>query len=109
MLMTRYHSSSCGSWEQGEWLQNDEIDSLIEQAVATVDIDERFKKYAEVQHKIVELCPTIWLFDQAERRAYQASYVYWPTAESAKAGEINSTVMGYHQYVHDMLVYPDRR
>lgn len=109
MLMTRYHSSSCGTWEQGEWLQNDEIDSLIEQAIATVNIDDRFEKYSEIQHKIVELCPTIWLFDQAERRAYQASYVYWPTAESAKAGEINSTVMGYHQYVHDMKVYPDRR
>ena len=25
-LKSRYHSSSCGSWEQMEWLQSDKID-----------------------------------------------------------------------------------
>lgn len=109
MLMTRYHSSSCGTWEQCEWLQNDEIDKMIEDALATVDKEERFRKYAVIQEKIVDLCPTIWVMDRAERRAYQEDYVYWLAAEYAKEGKVRVSIMGYDQYVHDMKVYPKKR
>jgi len=109
MLTTRYHSSSCGTWEQMEWLQDPEIDRMIEDALATVDEEERFAKYAEIQQRIVDLCPTIWLFDQAEKRAYQAHYIYWPAAERARAGEISCSVMGYDLYAHDMRIYPEKR
>jgi len=109
MLMTRYHSSSCGTWEQMEWLQNKDIDRMIEDALATLDQTERFAKYAEIQKKIVDLCPTIWLFDQAEKRAYQAAYIYWPAAERAKTGVVSCAVMGYDEYAHDMKVFPEKR
>ncbi|MGE5577158.1 MAG: ABC transporter substrate-binding protein [Syntrophothermus sp.] len=109
MLSTRYHSSSAGTWEQMEWLQDKEIDKMIEDALATVDQAQRFAKYAKIQKKIVELAPTIWLFDQAERRAYQANYIVWPTAERASTGKIFTSVMGYDQYAHDMKVYPEKR
>ncbi len=109
MLMSRYHSSSCGTWEQMEWLQDENIDRLIEDALATVDINERFEKYAKAQKAIFDLCPTIWLFDQAEKRAYQSAYIYWPTAERALKKETGCLPMGYDQYVHDMKVYPEKR
>lgn len=109
VLMGRYHSSSCGTWEQGEWLQDPEIDALIEDALATIDEAERFAKYGEIQMRLTELCPTLWLFDQAERRAYQAAYIYWPTAEAARAGEVWTLPAGYWLYVHDMKIDPAKR
>jgi len=109
MLKTRYHSISTGTWEQMEWVQDDELDAQIEDALATTDEIERFKKYSEIQKKIIEFCPTIWIFDQAERRAYQASYVYWPTADMVKRGQTFINPMGYNNYVHDMKVFPEKR
>lgn len=106
MLTTRYSSSSCGTWEQMEWLQDKQIDALIEDSLTTLDKKARFAKYAAIQKKIADLCPTVWLFDQAEWRAYQAAYIDWPAAKRAKAGEISCPIMGYDEYFHDMKVYP---
>jgi peptide/nickel transport system substrate-binding protein len=109
MLETRYHSKSQGTWEQCEWLGSPEIDKDIEDALATVDRDERFEKYGEIQHKLVELAPTIWLADQALQFGYQAAYVVWPVAEAIKAGEPCSPPMGYNFYIRDMKVFPEKR
>ncbi|HHY96033.1 MAG TPA: ABC transporter substrate-binding protein, partial [Firmicutes bacterium] len=70
ILKARYHSSSCGTWEQCEWLQDKEIDNLIDKALSTTDREQRFALYHEIQKKLVDLSPTLWLFDQAEMRAY---------------------------------------
>ena len=109
MLTTRYSSSSCGTWEQMEWLQNKQIDAQIEDSLTTLDRDARFAKYAVIQKEIVDLCPTIWLIDQAEWRAYQAAYIDWPAANLAKAGKIGTPIMGYDEYFHDMKVFPSKR
>lgn len=109
ILTTRYHSSSTGTWEQMEWLQSKDIDRMIEDALSTVDETARFAKYSEIQKKIVDLCPTIWLFDQAEKRAYQSAYILWPAAERAKTGTVSCAVMGYDEYAHDMKVFPEKR
>jgi len=109
MLETRYHSKSQGTWEQCEWLGMPDIDAAIEDALATVDREERFKKYAAIQETLVELAPTIWLADQAQEFGYQEAYLMWPLAERIKAGEPTSAVMGYSHYVHDMKVYPEKR
>lgn len=95
ILSSRYHSSSTGTWEQAEWLQNDEIDKMIEDALATVDKDERFDKYYKIQEKLVELAPTAWLVDNVQRHIYQSKYVYWPIAEETKKGNIVSLPTGY--------------
>lgn len=109
MLMSRYDSSSCGTWEQMEWLQDKNIDSMIEGALATTDQTQRFEKYAKAQEAIYDLCPTIWLFDQAEKRAYQKAYISWPTADRAVKGENSCVLMGYDEYAHDMKVFPEKR
>lgn len=108
MLETRYHSKSTGTWEQAEWLKDPEIDAAIEDALSTIDQEERFAKYRAIQEKIVELAPTIWVFDQAEKRAYQEDYLYWPGVELTKAGKPVSAVMGYNFYYHDYKVFPEK-
>lgn len=108
MLESRYHSSSCGTWEQGEWLQDANLDKAIEESIQTIDQAERFKKYRAIQAQIVDLCPTIWLFDQAEKAAYQKAYISWPAADDALAGKPANQVMGYNFYFRDFKVFPDK-
>jgi len=104
LLESRYHSSSAPTWEQNEWLLDEKFDSMLEEALATVDRKERFERYAEIQHYIVDLCPSIFLFDQVEKHAYQAAYVDWPAAR----GEVNP-VMGYNMAARFIKVYPEKR
>ena len=109
ILETRYHSKSQGTWEQCEWLGSDEMDKAIEDALATVDQDERFAKYAKIQEDLVELAPTIWLADQAQEFAYAEDVLEWPLAIRIAAGEPTSAVMGYTHYMHDVKVHPEKR
>jgi len=81
MLQQRYHSQSTGTWEQNEWLQDPTIDAMINDAVATVDRAERFQKYAKIQQTLMSIYPSVFLFDQNERRAYYADYIDWYAAK----------------------------
>ena len=108
-LKTRYSSSSCGTWEQMEWLQSPAIDALIEDALSTTDRVKRFDKYKKIQVVINDLCPTIWVLDAIEKRACQTGYVDWNPYLFLKEGKTFVYPMGYSLYVHDMKVYPDKR
>lgn len=102
ILKTRYSSSSTGSWEQMEWLQDSEIDALIDDALITVDEQERNNKYKEIEKKLIDLCPTIWLFDAASTMAYRSSYIkVWPSIDMYNAGEQFIYSMGYGNYFRD--------
>jgi len=90
LIESRYHSSSAPTWEQNEWLLDPELDALIERSIATVDRTERFALYAQIQHTIVDLCPSIFPFEDVERHAYRSDRIVWPAAE----GEVNP-IMGY--------------
>lgn len=108
MLESRYHSRSCGTWEQGEWLQDPEIDAMIEDAIASIDPKERFQKYYAVQEKIVELSPTLWLLEQAVKQAYRSDYIVFPAEEDVKRGKLCNPVMGYNFYYRDFKVFPEK-
>ncbi|MFQ6123733.1 MAG: ABC transporter substrate-binding protein [Candidatus Heimdallarchaeota archaeon] len=93
ILESRYHSKSAATWEQNEWLLNETIDAMIEDALGTVDTQERYKKYQDIQEVIAEMCPSIFLFENVAKSAYQSYYVEWPTA---KGPEYWNAVMGYN-------------
>ncbi len=96
VLRTRYHSNSTGSWEQMEWLQDAEIDAMIDDALITVDQDVRVQKYKEISKKIVDLSPTVFLFDAATNTAYRSNYLLkWLSFDKQMAGEIVLFPMGY--------------
>ena len=65
-----------------EWLQDEKLDEMIEEALATVDDAERFAKYSEIQWYIYDLCPTIWGFNWLEKRAVQSGYVDWNSLQA---------------------------
>ena len=81
LLQARYHSVTAGTWEQTEWLLDSVFDEMIEDAFATIDKEERFAKYREASRYIVDLCPSIFLLETPECRAYQAAYMDWPAAK----------------------------
>jgi peptide/nickel transport system substrate-binding protein len=90
MLQQRYHSSTAPTWQQNEWLLDDDFDAAITDALATVDPDERFAKYRDLQDQIADIAPSLYLYDQLEKHAV-ADRVEW-------APEDNSAVMGYQIY-----------
>jgi peptide/nickel transport system substrate-binding protein len=93
LLKVRYHSDAAPTWSQNEWLLDEELDQMIDDALVTVDEEARYAKYRDLQDYIVELCPSLFLYDQVQKHAYQSAYVDWPAAR----GEV-IPVMGYHQY-----------
>ncbi len=108
-LKTRYHSSSCGSWEQMEWVQDPVLDKMIDDSLSITDRDERFKKYAEIQKYIYDLCPTVWVFNWIEKRAFQSGYMDWPVYDYVSEGKEYLMPMGFAQYARNMKVYTDKR
>ncbi|MFO8153607.1 hypothetical protein [Thioalkalivibrio sp.] len=80
LLKVRYHSDAAPTWSQNEWLLDDELDAMIDDSLTTVDTEERYAKYRELQDYIMDLCPSLFLYDQVEKHAYQADYVDWYTA-----------------------------
>jgi len=108
MLSLRYHSRTCGSFDQGEWLQNPEIDAMIDDAIATLDQKERFQKYYVIQEKIMELCPTIFIGEQSFRYAYRSDYIVYPVVEAIKQGKPYPQFMGYDFYFRDFKVTPEK-
>jgi peptide/nickel transport system substrate-binding protein len=104
MLSSRFHSSSAPTWEQNEWLLDSKIDAMIDDAIATIDMGERYRKYEEIQKKINDLQPSLHLFEQAQKHPYQASYVEWPATTGEKI-----PVMGYDFAANLISVYPERK
>ena len=102
MLEARYHSAAAASWEQNEWLLDPVLDAMIEDALETVDTAERLAKYGELQEYIMDLCPSLFIYDYSVTVAMQ-DYVDWPAMEDPS--EV-SAVMGYNYVVRLWQVSP---
>ena len=108
VLESRYHSRTCGTFYQAEWLQDPEIDAMIENAVTIINKKERFQKYYAIQEKIAELCPTLWLFELPVKQVYRSDYVVFPIAEALKEGKLCKPIIGYDSYYRDFKVFPEK-
>jgi len=93
LLEARYHSRTANTWQQNEWLQDDNIDQLIDDSLAEPDIDERFALYEQIQNEIMDMYPSLFLHTQFSRHAYQ-DYVTWPHAENPE--EYAVPTIGYN-------------
>jgi peptide/nickel transport system substrate-binding protein len=98
MYQQRYSSSTAGTWQQVEWLQDTALDAKITDALATLDQNERFAKYAEIQKELEDRAVSLWIYDQIDKHAYRTC-VDLPTVR----GE-TSHVMGYDFFLADIGV-----
>ena len=80
MLLGKYHSSSVGTVSQNEWLRNATIDAMIDDAIATLNETERFAKYEGIQRAIMDICPTMFIYDYKIVECIQ-DYVSIPSFE----------------------------
>jgi len=69
MFFTQYDSKAAGTWASLEWLQNPDIDALIEKARGTGDPKEQATIYKDLQHKLVDLQPDAFLETQVIQHA----------------------------------------
>ena len=97
-LNTLLHSGNA-TWEKMSWVQDDELDSMIDEALAIIDTDERVAAYKGIQEYVADVCPMIPLVQSPERLCYQASYM-----------EFNPSIplQGYSFVLRDIKVYPEK-
>ena len=87
LLINRYHSKQALTWWQNEALLNTTLDTAMEDTLKTIDYDTRMAKYKAIQTDIVNICPTIFMFQAISYRAYP-NYV---TVPYVKYGEFEKT------------------
>ena len=91
------------------WAGSEELDAKIADAIGTIDIAQREQKYVALQEEFMKDVPTIPLFEQNFRYAYQSAYLEWGAAERAKAGEqAVPAMMGYNLLLTDMKLNLDK-
>ena len=69
MFFTQYHSASAGTWASMEWLQDPEIDSMIDAARATGDVAEQAEIYKALQAELAERMVSVPLLAQTVQHA----------------------------------------
>lgn len=90
-LYSMYHSKAVGTWMSTEWLQDPEVDRLIELERVTLDPKKRVDIMNELQHMIVDLSPDIFVYVMPLRAAVQ-NYL---------KGFTPRPVMSFYYYYHD--------
>jgi peptide/nickel transport system substrate-binding protein len=99
-FVSQLRTKTAGTWENMNWVNDSALDALIDNALATVDIDSRAEAYRKIQEYCAERFTFVPLTETPERIVYQASYV-----------DLNPQIglQGFSFYLRDIKVYPDRR
>jgi len=84
LLEARYSSASMGTWENMEWLNDSTYDSMLETALGTLNQTQRYTLYGTLQQYIMNLCPSMYIFDYTMICAAQ-KYVNWPMANVSQS------------------------
>ena len=69
MFFTQYHSKAAGTWASMEWVNDPDVDAMIDAARATGDVSEQAKIYKELQAKLVDMQPDVFLLTQTVQHA----------------------------------------
>lgn len=64
LLYSMYHSSAGGTWMSPEYLNDKDVDALLEQGRQELDEARRGEIYTELNRKLIELAPSIYAQDQ---------------------------------------------
>ena len=89
-----------GTWENMNWVNDPELDALIDAALLLTDEAERAAAYGEIQRYCGERFTFVPIAESPERLVYQASYVEM---------EPRIGLQGFSYYLRDIYVYPDQR
>lgn len=65
----QYHSEAAGTWSSMEWVQDPELDSMINAARAETDAKARDEIYRDIFTKMVDEQRSVWMLVQTQRHA----------------------------------------
>ena len=69
-FFTQYHSRAKGTWASMEWLLNDEVDAMIDEARTISDVDRQNEIYKALQRKLVEDQSDVFVLTQQSQQAF---------------------------------------
>lgn len=64
LLFPMYHSSAAGTWQSPEYLDDAQVDRLLEEGRSADSDDAREAAYSALNARLMELAPTIYAFDR---------------------------------------------
>lgn len=67
MFYVQYHSKAAGTWSSMSWLQDPEVDALIDAARQEVDPDKQNAIYRQLQQKLVATQADVYLLNAVQR------------------------------------------
>ncbi len=98
-FVSMLRSKKVGTWENMNWVNDKELDKLIDKSLTMVDIDDRAAAYKEIQEYCGKEFTFIPIAETPERLVYQSSYVDL---------EPRIGLQGFSFYLRDIKVYPER-
>jgi peptide/nickel transport system substrate-binding protein len=81
-LVNEYYSESASTWMSMSHLEDDELDSIIEESRSTVDPEARADLYREAQQRIAEQYTDVFVFVDTKKHAMNEEvqgYTYRPS------------------------------
>ncbi|MEM1430022.1 MAG: ABC transporter substrate-binding protein [Pseudomonadota bacterium] len=69
-FFTQYHSRAAGTWASMEWVLNDEVDTMIDEARMTGDVAAQNEIYKTLQRKLVDDQVAVFLLTQRSQQAF---------------------------------------
>lgn len=103
ILISRFHSSTCGTWSQTEWLQDSFVDEKLDQAMVTMEAEDRIAIYEEVQKYLAEIVPSVAVYRNTSFLAYNSDRISWLTADMKEAGESVTIIPGSNYCAYDFI------
>jgi peptide/nickel transport system substrate-binding protein len=100
-LYSTYHSNAAGSWTSMEWLQNKDVDALLDRARTTANPDQRLALYKQAQKLIVNQVPNIFPYEQFAVFAHQ-EYVKPVFVDRSKAIPVQGAHWNFRLWEVDM-------
>lgn len=87
-FFNQYHSEAANTWMSMEHLDDSEVDSMINEARSTAEADQRTAIYEDLQSRIADLYPDLFIFNQVKKHGFREdvqgyqfrpaqSYDYW--------------------------------
>ncbi|WP_442904993.1 ABC transporter substrate-binding protein [Haladaptatus sp. CMSO5] len=70
VFYNQFHSKAASTWMSMEHVEDDTVDALIDEARSTVDPDKRAQLYAELQERLANLYPSLFIFVQSKKHAF---------------------------------------
>lgn len=100
-LYSTYHSNAAGSWTSMEWLQNKDVDALLDRARTTANATQRLALYKQAQKLIVDQVPNIFPYEQFAVFAHQ-EYVKPVFVDRSKAIPVQGAHWNFRLWEVDM-------